>query len=551
MISIDRHRPRAGLLRFIRAQGKHACLGFVLCISFVVRSHPAEVPARQERATSVPVPSPTSAPVPTAEMPAYLDQVVDPGEYRVGPGDKILINVWGERPEQFPVTITPEATLIIPGVCEIDVKGMTLKGLKEAIFTQLREFFPRARVSATLTEVRRFRVTVTGAVEKPGLRVVTANTRASEVLETAGLKEDGSWRQIRLERRDTTIIVDLGAFERLGLREANPYLAEGDILVVAPRDPRWGTVEVSGSVNLPGRFGYSPGDLVGDLLELAYGLSADADTMRLELWRFAPGDNEVHRVEWPAGTTYGQWRQIMLLPDDRLLVRSLEEYRPKRSVVVTGEVVRPGRYVFRGDSISLRAVIDSAGGFTPWADLSHSLIVRSIIPVWSQEQRTRLGMIPPELRAQSETDWLLADALSVPGRVATDFTRLFTMGDESYNVPLVDRDEVLVPRATESVNVIGRVVQPGFVPFEPGAGLPHYLDRAGGYSWQADRGGTFLVKGATGAAVKKRRISEISAGDTIVIPTRRGRKWWAAFRETMTVVSSLATVYLVVDQATK
>jgi len=551
MISIDRPRARAGLLRFIRAQGKRACLGLVLCISLAVRSHPAEVPARQARATSVPVPSPTSAPVPTAEMPAYLDQVVDPREYRVGPGDKILINVWGERPEQFPVTITPEATLIIPGVCEIDVKGMTLKGLKEAIFTQLREFFPRARVSATLTEVRRFRVTVTGAVEKPGLHVVTANTRASEVLETAGLKEDGSWRQIRLERRDTMIIVDLGAFERLGLREANPYLSEGDILVVAPRDPRWGMVEVSGAINLPGRFGHSPGDLVGDLLELAYGLSADADTMRLELWRFAPGDNEVHRVEWPAGTTYSQWRQFMLLPDDRLTVRALEGFRPKRSVAVSGEVVRPGRYVFPGESISLRAVIDSAGGFTPLADLSHALIVRSSIPAWSQEQRTRLGMIPPELRAQSETDWMLADALSVPGRVATDFTRLFTMGDESYNVPLVDRDEVLVPRATESVNVIGRVVQPGFVPFEPGVDLRHYLDRAGGYSWQADRRGTFLIKGATGAAIKKRHISAISAGDTIVVPTRRGRKWWAALRETVTVVSSLATVYLVVDQATK
>ncbi|MEW5702869.1 MAG: SLBB domain-containing protein [Candidatus Zixiibacteriota bacterium] len=531
----------------------------VLGLLFPGRSSAVETPPKQEKTVTVPVPfavpvgKPAEEPGPTIapEMPAYLDQVVDPAEYTVGPGDKLLINVWSERPDQFAVAITPEATVIVPNVGEIGVKGMTLKGVKEAVIAQLQAFFPRADISVTLTEVRRFRVTVTGAVKRPGLHIVTANTRASEVLETAGLRDDGSWREIRLQRRDTTIIVDLGAFERLGLREANPYLAEGDVLVASPRDPRWGTVEIFGSVNKPDRFNYSPGDLVGDLIELGYGLSADADTTHLELWRFAPGSNEAHRVEWPAGTTYSQWRQFMLLPDDRLIVRAVESFRPKRSVLVSGEVARPGRYIFPGETVSLRTVIDSAGGFLPTADLSHALILRSAVPAWSVEQRARLAKVPEELRERSESDWMMADALSVQGRVATDFVRLFTLGDESYNVPLIEGDEVIVPRTTESVNILGRVVQPGFVPHEPGAGLKHYLDRAGGYAWQADRRGTFLVRGATGAAVKRGRITKIDAGDTIVVPTKRGHNWWSAFRETMTVVSSLATVYLVVDQATK
>jgi polysaccharide export outer membrane protein len=240
----------------------------------------------------------------------------------------------------------------------------------------------------------------------------------------------------------------------------------------------------------------------------------------------------------------------MLLPDDRLLVRGIEEYRPKRAVTVTGEVARPGTYVFSAETISLRAVIDSAGGFTPWADLSHALIVRPSLPVWMQENRDRLTQLPSDLRARSESDWLLAEALSYPGRVATDFVRLFNQGDESFNVPLVDGDRVLVPRLTEGINVIGRVVQPGMVPHRLGADLTYYLNRAGGYSSQADRGGTFLVKGTTGAAIKKRRIGEITAGDTIVVPTRRGRNWWTAFRETLTVATGLATMYLVIDQAT-
>jgi len=241
----------------------------------------------------------------------------------------------------------------------------------------------------------------------------------------------------------------------------------------------------------------------------------------------------------------------MLLPDDRLIVRAQEGYRPKYSVRVDGEVARPGIYVFPGETISLRAVIDSAGGFTPWADLSHAMIVRVKLPTWMQDTRTRTAAVPMDLRSRAESDWLLADALSVPGRVAADFQRVFVNGDGSYNVPLYDGARVTVPRTIESINVIGRVVQPGLVPHRPGAKMDYYVERAGGYSLQADQGGTFLIKGATGAAIKKRRIAEITAGDMIVVPTKRGRKWWGAFRETLTVASSLATLYLVVDQATR
>lgn len=483
--------------------------------------------------------------------PAYLDQVIDPDDYHVGPGDVVLINIWSSRPEQFRIEISPEATFIIPGVGELNVEGLTLTQLKEAAIARLRRYYEQTPISVTLAAVRRFRVTVTGAVKKPGLHIVTANTRASEVLDMAGLEDDAARRQVRLERRDTTMLVDLAAFERLGIRDANPYLAEGDVLIAPPLDNRWGNVRIEGAVNLPGTFGFSPGDLVGDLIDLAFGLRADADTLRLELWRFPVGQNEAIRFEWPTGTTYSQWRKFALQPDDRLFIRTIEGFRTKRLVRVTGEVIRPGYYPFAGESIFLRDIIDSAGGFTDEADLDHAFIIRYQQPKWVEENRQRVALIPSELRSDAESDLLQADALTVPGRVAADFAQLFGHGNESHNVPLFDGDEIVVPRMTESVNIIGRVVQPGLVPVKPGADLNYYIERAGGYSWRADRGGTFLVKGGTGSAIKKKRIREITAGDTIVIPTRRGRRWWAAFRETLTVTTSLATLYLVIDQVTQ
>ncbi|HUU45282.1 MAG TPA: SLBB domain-containing protein [Acidobacteriota bacterium] len=493
---------------------------------------------------------PSPAVTTMAQAPAYLDGVIDPDAYLVGPGDRLSVNIWGEQPQQFPVTITPEASVIIPTVGEVSVRGLTLTAVKAVVARRLQELYPDAAPSVTLTEVRRFRVTVTGAVNSPGLHVVTANTRAAEALRLAGLRERACRRGIRLERAGTDLFVDLDQYERLGRRSANPYLAEGDVLHV-PTQTDWESIDISGAVNAAGRFDHVPGDRVGDLLDLAFGLSPDADTSRLELWRFDPGSDSAHQVAWPAGSSYSAWRQVTLVPDDRLIVRAQRGYRPRQAVTLTGEVVRPGRDVLVGDSIFLRDVIDSAGGFTLEADLRHSYIQRGGTAFRLAESRNRIDLIPDELRTRAENDLILADALSVDGRVVTDFVALFERGDEDFNVALIDGDLVFVPRYTASVNVIGRVVQPGLVAFRPGASLGYYLQRAGGYAWQADRGGTFLIKGSTGAAVKRRRVGSITAGDTIVIPTRRAKNWWRAVRETMVVLSSLATVYLVVDQATQ
>jgi protein involved in polysaccharide export with SLBB domain len=488
----------------------------------------------------------------TPLTPAYLDQVVDPGVYLIGPGDRLAINTWGEQPQSFTVTVTPEATLIIPTIGEVSTAGMTLTALKNDVLKRLRRLYPGTTASVTLTEVRRFRVSVSGAVGNPGLHVVTANTRVSEVIKRTGLGPQARRRGIRLMRRGEILHVDLDRFERLGDRSGNPYLAEGDIVVVPTVDPFWGRVSIDGAVLATGSFDYLAGDRLGDLIDLAYGLTANADSSRVELWRFRQGTDDTARlVSWPPGSVYADWISELLQPDDRIIIRARTDYRPKRSVAISGEVVRPGRYVFTGDSFLLATLVDSAGGFTRHADLPNARITRNQTTFTQTARESRIGQIPQEIRTQAENDWMLADALAPPGRVVTDFERLFVERDSTFNTALIDGDHVFVPRFTASVNVIGRVVRPGLVAHQLDAPLSYYLGRAGGYAWQADKGKMFLIKGGTGAAVKRKQIRAISAGDTIIIPTKRDRSFWKSVRETMIVMSSLATVYLVIDQATQ
>lgn len=483
--------------------------------------------------------------------PALLDQIVDPETYRVGPGDEFTIQIGGATPTIHIGTISPEARVVIPMIGAVPVEGMTLAQARAEMTRLLRTYYPKADIGITLTAVRRFRVPVIGAVVRPGAQTVTASTRASEAVLGAVPESDAAERGILLLRGNDTVRVDLTRYFRLGHKDGNPYLAEGDVLLVPPRGARWPIVEVSGAVRSAGVFEFREGDVLGDLIDLAFGLTQDADTTRIELWRYSSEVNDMARHDWPAGSSISDWKRIPLAEDDHLIVRAVKDYRLSSAVTITGEVLRPGVYVFSGRQLPLTALVDSAGGFTREADLANASIVRTTFPAWEGNLRRRLEMTPEALRSQSESDLILADALSMPGRVSTDFAKLFVEGDESYDVLLSDGDRVDVPKRSAYVNVIGRVVQPGRVAYVPGGRVEYYLQSAGGYAWRANRGGTFVVKGGTGAAVKKGDVRGIEPGDMIVVPTMRDRDLWGGVKDVLAVAANLATLYLVIDQATR
>ncbi len=486
---------------------------------------------------------------PSLEGPTYLDRVVDRTRYIVGPGDRLGIGIAGQTPSTIDVMVTPEGNVFIPTIGPVYVAKMSLDDAKTAIVQFLREYYPSSKVSISLLEVRRFRVAVSGAVKHAGLQTVTANTRASEAIDLAGLATNASQRGVHLVREDDTIRVDLTSFSRLGDQSSNPYIREGDILVVPIHHPRWGNVRISGAVKEEREFEFVEGETVGDLIQLAYGFAPNADTNDVELWRFVNGDTVATRIAWGNGTSFTDWIETPLAADDHIIVRGVEDYRRSSSVQITGEVLRPGIYVFPGRNVSLLSLVDSAGGFTPEADITGIRVARARLPQWETEYRRRLEQLPQELLTESESDWLLADAISVPGRISTDFVKLFVQRDREYDVFLSDEDAVTVPPHSPFVSVIGRVVRPGLVPHSSGEGFDYYLDRAGGFAWRADRGGSFVVKGGTGATVKRGDVRDITSGDLIVVPTKRGIDFWQGFKDALVVTANLATIYLVIDQA--
>jgi len=483
-----------------------------------------------------------------------LEKSIDPAEYVLGAGDELSIDVWGQTGVHHTLTVTPEGNLLIPGVGTIQVGGEYLAEAKDLIRQAVLGSYRNAQVTVTLLKLKKIKASVVGAVKNPGVYPVYANTRVSEIIEEAGgFLDMSSRRNIKVTHPDgMTSTVDVFRFQRIGDRSKNPYVLGGDVIFVPLLDKQMNTVGVYGAVKSEGEFEYAPHDSLLDLVRLAYGLTMDVDLLRAELVRFNPDDLTTKSLSVDLKgllQTRDPKENLSVLPDDRLFIRTIPKFHKKDQVVVQGEVYYPGVYSIEEDVTRLSEVIAKAGGFTPYASLAEAEMVRSYNV--TDPEFERLKNIPVADMTESEYDYFRLRSREKPGRVACDFERLFGQGLEAYDVVLKDGDVIHVPPKSMVINVSGSVINPGLVPYEPGRDYRYYVDRAGGFSWKARKNKVLIVKGQTGDRARPSKRREIDPGDTILVPEKPERDYWKLFKDTMLVLGNVATVYLVIDQATK
>jgi protein involved in polysaccharide export with SLBB domain len=474
-----------------------------------------------------------------AEPPPVLERSIDPSEYVVGTGDELSIDIWGQIYVQHVLTVTPEGDLLIPRVGKVYVGEKPLTAVKEVIRRAVLRAYRNAQVTVTLVRLRKVKVVVAGAVKSPGTYSVYANTRVSEVIQEAGgFLENSSRRNIVLTRADSSILaVDVFRTERLGDRRRDPYVFGADAIFVPTTEEHVNTVSIYGAVKSGGRFEYAPSDSL---------------LLRAELIRFNTDNLTTNTIPVDLkGLLTGNSRgdNLPLMPDDRVFVRTLPKFHRKDQVTVEGEVYYPGVYHIEEDKTKLSEVIARAGGFTPDASLAEAEMVRSYHVV--DPEFERLKNIPVADMTQSEYDYFRLRSREKPGRVACDFEKLLGERLSQYDVTLKSGDVINMPPRSMVVNVSGSVIKPGLVPYEPSGDYRYYIDRAGGFSWKARKNKILIVKGQTGERMKPSGRRKIDPGDTILVPEKPERDYWKLFKDTMLVLGNVATIYLVIQQATE
>jgi len=515
---------------------------------------------------------------PAVDFGQALESSIEPETYVLGPGDMLQVDLWGEMPTSFQTIVTPEGTLLLPTVGRIEVGGLTLSKVKEVVKERVLRQYRNVDVTTTLVKLRNLRISVTGAVFKPGVYVATSTDRISEVIEMAGgfigsegatpggfssgaeLQETGkvveaSKRKIKVLHRDrTNSYADILKFQTTGDLSSNPVVRDGDVIYVPAQDKGVNLYGIFGAVKAPGYFEYAAGDCLSDLIALAHGLTLDADSLTAEVVRFSFDHVSTYTIAVDLNLVFdsdSSADDMGLLADDRVYIRSKPRFHEKRQVTIEGEVRFPGTYAIEEGKTTLSELVQMAGGVTRRASLAEAEMTRAgTQEVFDPEYEHLKNMNISEMN-NSEYEYFKTKSLETPGKVSVNLVRLLEKGDKNCEVSLRDGDFINIPKVSRDIKVIGRVNNPGLVAYIPGKDYRYYVEKAGGFSSQARTGKVRIIEAGSQKRLKPKRERPLEPGQTVWVPEKPERDYWRVIRETVLFVGNVATVYLVVQQATK
>lgn len=485
-----------------------------------------------------------------------LGAVVNPASYVLGPSDVLGLNVWMSPPVHHRLDVTPEGTVIVPAVGEIHVAGLALASAKERVLAAVKRRYASSDVTLTLLRPRPIVVTVRGNVLHPGQYTLTGTDRADRAIQHANAPRDPAEAQ-RLEEVERTMTrrhvvvsrldgsrakADIDRFLATGSDADNPYLREGDVIVVPRIKQLSHQFAVYGEVNAPGRYEHVEGDRLLDAVRIAQGFTDYALTDSVEVSRLSDdGRTMSSRTVRIGREPLSVTDDLPIEPGDRIVVRRRTDLRADFRVFVEGEVRHPGTYPITRDRTRISDVIALAGGFTEFASLkSAELNRRSIDP---QEVETdRLMSVRGGITPEDSLDYLQETELRLRKEIVTvDFEGLFARGDSTQDVLLQNDDVIRVPAISRTIYVFGQIVTPGHIPFREGEGPAWYVAQAGGFTERARQDDLRIIKSRTKQWLAADETA-VEEGDYIWVPKEPDR----SFAYYMTTASQAAGVLSVI-----
>ena len=398
---------------------------------------------------------------------APVSDIQVPADYLIGPGDTLVVQLYGNEPRTYELTVERDGRINFPKLGPVAVSSMTFEHARATIEEKVERQLIGTHVSVTMGALRSIRVFVLGDADKPGSYTVSGlSTMTNALFVSGGVKKIGSLRNIQL-KRDGRLITTLDLYDLLlrGDTSNDRHLLPGDVIFIPPIGP---TVAVYGAVHRPAIYELKTETTVAQVIDLAGGMLPDADASLGQLERILPSQQ---RRMINVDLTAAAGRLTELDNGDKLRVPSI---RPtlENSVKLSGYVFRPGAFAYQS-GLRLTDVLHSFGEVRPEADL-HYIMIRRVAP--------------PELK----TEVISADltrALAAPHSAADpelrprDEITVFNLSSSRARVlaPILRDIELQATpdKPEQAVNIAGRVKVPGKYPLEPRMHVSDLI-RAGG-----------------------------------------------------------------------
>ena len=379
------------------------------------------------------------------------ENMATPKNYCLGPGDEVIIDIWGTNEATIRQEISPEGNIMVSQIGPVYLNGLTIAEAGDKIRGVLARKYagvsgenPESQVRVTLGQIRSIQINVMGEVMVPGTyRLSSFSTVFHALYRAGGISNIGSLRNIRVMRGGKQVAaVDVYDYILKGKLDDDIRLEEGDVIIVPPYDM---LVDIEGNVKRPMYYEMKQGETMATLIHYAGGFAGDAYTEEVRVIRRTGRENRLFSVQEP---DYAGWK---LEDGDAVTVGAILDRFANR-VEIRGSVYRPGMYELGGTLNTVKDLVARANGLTGDAFQNRVLLTRE------REDLTH-EVIAIDLAA------LLA------GRVP--------------DIPLQREDVLVIPSIHEleakgAFTVSGEVTRPGIYPYVENTTLEDLLVQAGG-----------------------------------------------------------------------
>jgi len=370
--------------------------------------------------------------------------IATPQNYVLGPGDAVIVDIFGASQKSESQTVTPDGTIVIEGYGPIKVAGLTVAAAQNKLRSTLGSRYKSSKLNVSVGQTRTILVNVMGEVKAPGTYTLSAFSTVFHALYMAGgIKDLGTLRNIKVYRGGRLVTsVDVYQYILNGRLAGNIRLQENDMIIVGPYEA---LVDIEGKVKRPMMYEMRPTESVAQAIKYAGGYTSDAFKKSIRLTRMSGERYSVHTVE------EFDMSGFKVTDGDVIQVDSMLN-RYENMVEVEGAVFRPGRYELGKQINTVRALVEAAGGLTEEAFTGRAVLYRM------KQDRT--------LETQSlDLGGIMSGALA--------------------DIPLRNEDHLIIATLSErsserTVTITGEVFRPGTFPYSERETIEDLVLRAGG-----------------------------------------------------------------------
>jgi len=375
--------------------------------------------------------------------------IATPQNYVLGPGDQVIVEIYGASQKTLELQVSPEGTVTVPGYGPIAVSGMSVADAQAKLRKTLGSRYSSSNIQLSVGQTRTIMVNVMGEVKAPGTYTLSAFATVFHALYRAGgINDLGTLRNIRVYRQGKLVtVVDIYEYILNGRLAGNIRLVDNDVIQVGPYDC---LVGITGNIKRSMFYEMRKNESVASLIKYAGGFTGDAHTKSVRLVRQTGERYKVFNV--------GEFEMadFKVEDGDAVTVDGMIN-RFENMVEIKGAVFRPGQFQLGSSVTSVRSLVNAAEGLTEDAFGSHAVIHR--------------------LKADRSLEVIAVDVKGIMDGTIAD-------------IPLQNEDVLFIMtqedlRQERTLTITGQVMSPGTYEYADNVTIEDLIVMAGGLTDQA------------------------------------------------------------------